>query len=76
MKTSRTETSIRLMRRMWLTAMESARRGGVMALAQRVSELRGDMVIIDKWVDTPGGARVKAYRIVGTRGWTTRRLSA
>lgn len=65
MKTSRTETSIRLMRRMWLTAMESARRGGAMALSQRVSELRKDGVcIVSKKVMTGGGAYVFAYRIV------------
>lgn len=63
MKT-RTETSIRLMRRMWLTAFESAKRGGVLALSQRVSELRDELKIIDKWVESPGGAKVKAYRIV------------
>lgn len=65
MKTSRTETSIRLMRRMWLTSFESASRGGAQALGQRCGELRrAGVCVLDKWVKSPAGANVKAYRIV------------
>lgn len=53
----------KLLKRGWLTAMQSAAHGGVLSLAQRVSEWRADgFVIIDKWVVTDGGARIKAYR--------------
>ena len=72
------ERTIQLLKRGWLTALESAQQGGCLALSQRVGELRGEVcwvccekdgyiyhrfVIIDKWVKTGGGARVKAYRI-------------
>ena len=59
-----TAISIRLMRKGWLTALQSAQQGGVLSLSQRVGELRKAGVrIVDKWVETKGGARVKAYRI-------------
>ncbi|MGL4649550.1 MAG: helix-turn-helix domain-containing protein [Caldilineaceae bacterium] len=63
--------TIRLLKRGWLTAMESARQGGCHALAQRVSELRaaGEFVA-DKWVKTPGGARIKAYKLIQPTRWT------
>ena len=71
------ERTIQLLKRGWLTALESAQQGGCLALSQRVGELREEMwwvgnengqlyhrfIIVDKWVDTSGGARVKAYRI-------------
>ncbi len=60
-----TAISIRLMRKGWLTALQSAQQGGVLSLSQRVGELRRAGVrIVDKWVETANGARVKAYRIV------------
>lgn len=60
-----TAISIRLMRKGWLTALQSAQQGGVLSLSQRVGELRKAGVrIADKWVQTRKGARVKAYRIV------------
>jgi hypothetical protein len=69
------ERTIQLLKRGWLTALESAQQGGCLALSQRVGELREEMcwqsnckfsyrfVIVDKWVKTAGGARVKAYKI-------------
>jgi hypothetical protein len=63
--------TISLMRRGWTTALSSAMRGGVLALSQRVGELRADGVcILDKWVETESGARVKAYRILSPTKWT------
>lgn len=57
--------SIRLMKEGWITPLDSVRQGGVLALSQRVSELRRDGVsVIDKWVETRRGKRMKAYRIV------------
>ena len=65
------ETSIRLMRKGWTTAMQSALAGGVLSLSQRVGELERDgMLIMRKWVETSGGARVRAYRIVRPTRWT------
>ena len=63
MKT-RLETTIFLLRRGWITPLESASKGGCLALSQRVGELRRSGVnVISKWVVTGGGARVMAYRI-------------
>ena len=60
----KTATSIRLMRRGWTTAIQSALAGGALALSQRVGELRrAGAPVIDKWVRTDGGALVKAYKL-------------
>jgi hypothetical protein len=64
-KTART---LSLLGRRWLTAPDSAQSGGVLSLAQRVSTWRADgLVIADKWVQTSGGARIKAYRWIKPR---------
>ena len=54
-----------LLSRKWVSPLEALRECGCLSLAQRVSEWKRDGVsIIDKWIDTPSGKRVKAYRIV------------
>ena len=54
-----------LLKRGWLTSLESALKGGGMALSQRCGELEHDGVCIGrKWVITASGSRVMAYRIV------------
>ena len=59
-----TARTMALLRRGWVTALECAQRGGCLALSQRVGEFRRAGHQIDaKWVRTPGGARVMAYRI-------------
>lgn len=59
------EKSYFLLRKGWTTAMQSALKGGVLSLSQRVGEWRkAGIPIEDKWVHTGGGARIKAYRIV------------
>jgi len=66
-----TAKTIALLRRGWLTALDSASRGGCLSLSQRVSELRrAGYTVQDKWVDTQGGARVKAYRLLSPTRWT------
>lgn len=66
MKHTRNSKTVAMLKKGWLTAMQSAQAGGVYSLAQRVSNLRADGVtVIDKWIETAGGARIKAYRIVG-----------
>lgn len=61
----KTAKTLKLLKRGWLTALESARSGGCLSLSQRVSVWRrSGLTIMDKWVETPGGARIKAYRIV------------
>lgn len=62
---------IALLKRGWLTSLESALKGGGMALSQRVGELeRSGVCIARKWVVTEGGSRVRAYRIVSPTKWT------
>ena len=70
------QRTIALLRRGWLTSLESAQRGGNWSLSQRVGELcrenckREDgkygprYVIADRWQRTSGGSRVKAWKIV------------
>lgn len=54
-----------MLSRRWLTALQSAQLGGCLSLSQRVSVWRrSGCTIIDKWVDLPSGARVKAYRMI------------
>ena len=58
------ERTVQLLKRGWLTALQSAEQGGCMSLSQRVGQLRRSGVeIADKWVVMPSGARIKAYRI-------------
>ena len=59
---------IALLKRGWLTSLESALKGGGMAVSQRVGEFRREgMCIARKWVTTEGGSRVRAYRIVSPK---------
>lgn len=63
--------TLTLLRKGWLTAMQSAQDGGCLALAQRVSEFRRQGIeVADKWVKTEGGGRVKAYRVISPTKWT------
>lgn len=65
----KTQATIKMLRRGWLTALESASRGGVLSLSQRVGDLkRAGVQIAEKWVSTGGGARVKAYYLPSKRG--------
>lgn len=65
------KTTMRLLRRGWTTALDSALSGGVLSLSQRCGQLRKDGIcVLDKWVYTKGGAKVKAYRIVRPTRWT------
>lgn len=58
------QTTIALLRRGWTTPLDSATKGGCWSLSQRVGNLRrSGVVVLSKWVTTPSGARVMAYRI-------------
>ena len=62
---------IRAMKRRWLTALEAAQTVGVLALSQRCGELRRDGVcVVDEWIKTPSGKRVKRYKISVPTKWT------
>jgi hypothetical protein len=59
-----TSRTIELLKTGWLTPLQSANMGGCLSLSQRVGELRrSGVVVLDRWVDLPSGARVKAYNI-------------
>jgi hypothetical protein len=65
------QRTIQMLERGWLTALASAQMGGCLSLSQRVGELkRSGVTVIDKWVTTNDGARVKAYRIVNRKKLT------
>ena len=68
--TKRKDITLRLLRRGWTTAMQSAMAGGVMSLSQRCGQWRDEYGIVDKWITTDSGARIKAYRIVKPTKWT------
>ena len=71
MKATKKTTLLAMLKRGWLTALQSALNGGGMALSQRVGELeRSGVCIARKWVTTASGARVMAYRIVKPTNWT------
>ena len=56
---------LNLLKTQWTTPLEALEACGILSLAQRVSEWRAaGIVILDKWVETGTGARVKAYRVV------------
>lgn len=66
-----TTALVRTLQRRWLTSLDAAQTIGVYALSQRCGELRRSGVcVIDKWVRTQSGKRIKAYRIVRPTKWT------
>lgn len=57
--------------RRWLTPLEAVSVCGIFSLSQRVSEWRAaGHCIVDRWVKTDGGSRVKSYRVVRPTNWT------
>lgn len=61
---TKTERLVKLLKRQFVTPLECLEQCGLLTLSQRVSEMRASgYKVIDKWVDLPSGARVKAYRI-------------
>ncbi len=61
------DVTVMLLRRSWTSALDSARRGGCLALSQRVGELKADYIIADRWVRSMTGARYKEYKILGRK---------
>jgi hypothetical protein len=61
----------RTLQRKWLTPLDAAIECGVFALSQRCGDFRREgHTVVDEWVKTLGGARVKRYRIVKPTKWT------
>lgn len=65
MSDTKKDTLFCLLRRQYVTPIDALNYCGIFSLAQRVSEWRRDGHLIgDKWIVTPSGARVKAYRLL------------
>lgn len=64
MKQTMTETLAKLMRKRYVTPIDALEHANCLSLSQRCGEMRrAGMNVIDKWVETPTGKRIKAYRI-------------
>lgn len=64
MNCGKTQHAIKLMRKGWLTALQSAQRGGPLALSQRIGELERSGYLFDrKWV-VNARSKVLAYKII------------
>jgi len=57
------ERTIALLRRGWLTSLESAQRGGCLSLSQRVGELRGETIYIPPGKPGIYGSTVQRFAI-------------
>lgn len=61
---TKTARLLKLLRKQYVTPLECLELCGLLTLSQRVSEFRAaGLTVVDKWVDLPSGARVKAYRL-------------
>ena len=67
----RQDITLRLLRKGWTTALDSALAGGVLSLSQRCGDWeRAGMHIAKRWEVTKGGAKVMAYRVIRPTKWT------
>lgn len=65
MSDTKKETLFTLLRKQYVTPIDALNKCGIFSLAQRVSEWRRDGHLIgDRWVITPSGARIKAYKLL------------
>jgi hypothetical protein len=63
---TKTAYTLDLLHQGWHTALSSAKAGGCISLSQRVGGYRREgWDIRDKWLSTPSGSRIKAYRCLG-----------
>ena len=67
----RKDVTLKLLRKGWTTALQSALAGGVLSLSQRAGQWeRQGMHIAKRWHVTDSGARVMAYRVIKPTKWT------
>ena len=65
MKDTKKAKLLALLRRQYVTPLDALNKCGIFSLAQRVSEFRRDgMTILDRWVETSAGSRIKAYKLL------------
>ena len=54
-----------LLKRQWVTPISALEKANCFSLSQRCGELRRSGVkVLDKWVTTGTGKKIKAYRVV------------
>jgi Helix-turn-helix domain len=59
------EQLIKLLQRKWVTPLVALNEAQCLSLSQRCGDFRrSGLNVVDRWVKTPSGKRVKAYRIV------------
>lgn len=64
MKQTMTEKLCKLMRRRYVTPLDALQHANCLSLSQRAGDMRrAGMNVIDKWIDLPGGKRVKGYKL-------------
>lgn len=60
------EQLLKLLKRQWVTPLVALEKANCLSLSQRCGDLRRDGVkVLDKWVKTASGKKVKSYRVVG-----------
>lgn len=63
--TTKKKELLALLRKEWVTPLIALQKVKILSLSQRCGDFRRDgLVVLDKWVTTDTGARVKAYRLV------------
>lgn len=62
---TKTAALFELLKRQWVTPLISVNKVGLLSLSQRCGQFRrAGHVVLDKWVKTSSGSKVKAYRLV------------
>ena len=65
MKPTMKSNLLRLLKRRWITPLDALRLANCLSLSQRCGSFRRDgLNVIDRWVVTDSGKRIKAYRLV------------
>lgn len=61
---TKTARLLDLLKRQWVTPVIALNKVGLFSLSQRCGQFRrAGIKVLDKWVTTDSGARVKAYRL-------------
>lgn len=64
MKQTMRDKLVRLMKRRYITPLDALQHAGCLSLSQRCGELRrAGVEVLDKWIELPGGKRVKGYKL-------------
>lgn len=62
---TKTAALLELLKRQWVTPLVALEKVKILSLSQRCGQFRrAGHVVLDKWVKTSSGSKVKAYRLV------------